>query len=169
MDSETPELNESDLDATAQKVMAAFAARPTLAHGRSRLYRPRDGGTSVVIEFASPTGDDWREASIWIDERGNPSIAFAGWHTHADLFEGDFDAGLSQMLQFLERILADRVLLEPSIVKEPPYIVLDLDDEYEVLDTLTHPRLPLPPKYFSWSGAGDVRVDELRARFESRL
>lgn len=148
------DLDRGVLNEVSARVLHAFERRPNASLARRSMSRAADGSWNVEIVLPSPTGDERLDACVWIDERGTPSIEFAGSHTHADLFEDDEVRALDALLTFLDRIVAGRVLVSRSVMfaGEVSAFFVDLDDTYDEANALDESLRPLR----SWSGRHDV-------------
>jgi hypothetical protein len=159
------ELDESKLDHTSQMVLREFAEHPLRRCSNLQMDSATGRNWSLLISIQSQTGDRRRDISIWLDEKGIPSIEFGGWHTHADLWDDDLVSGLRKMLAYLERIAIGEIVLAetPTVGDGIPFQVVDLCDREAVLEELTSPRKPANMKLLSWSGAGDCELGDLQA------
>lgn len=161
---ETAEVDVSKLDEPSRRLLAALGDHPIRSRIRFLMEKLADGTWSLVGKVPSPTGDQRRAISLWLDENRVPTLEFGAWHSHADLWDPGPDMGLRRMLDYLERITDGEIVLAelPTIGNGMPFRVIDLSDREEVLDELTSPDVPPQMKLLSWSGAEDAVLDDLR-------
>ncbi len=151
MDRRIAELDESKLDETSRMVLSVFADHRLRRCSNLQMESVAEGNWSLLVRIPSPTGDRRRAISIWLDEKGVPTIEFGGWHTHADLCDKDITSGLRKMLAYLERIADGEIVLaeSPTVGEGVPFRVADLCDREEVLDELTSPSTSASMKLLS--------------------
>lgn len=163
---DTADVDVLKLDGASRKLLVELEGHPVRRCTNLLMEHLPDGTWSLVAKVPSPTGESRRNISIWLDENRVPSFEFGAWHSHADLWDPDPDVGLRRMLDYLERITDGEVLLAelPILANGLPFRVLDVTDRDEILDEVTAPSSKGTMKLFSWSGAEDVTLDELRNR-----
>ena len=64
----------------ARQLLARF---PNL---RTNAVMERDAGRewwSLVVKVAALSGEPDAKLVVWVEDGGEPSVAFGGWHTHA--------------------------------------------------------------------------------------
>ena len=146
-------------------MLSAFATHPAHRIAKLAMEPGENGSWSLLIQIPSPTKEPRRQVELCLvgGERC-PTLGFGGWHTHADLWDRDPDAGLRLMLDYLTRILAGAILLceAPTGAGGLPHIVIDAADREAVLDHATSPDVPAHSKLLSWSGAHDLALDDER-------
>jgi hypothetical protein len=135
--------------AFAEQLFARFPAWSTLASP--------DASGSITVDVPSPAGDPERRLRFWM-ERGEPSVAVGGWHTHAGLWPSR-DAWFA----FIEDILCDRTLFLVIPGHPASWSILEDPVEEEIADVLTDPSAPREVRVLSWSGSRDriVRMSDL--------
>jgi len=159
------ELDESTLDEISRLVLREFADHPARSVSVVSMESRPEGAESIVIAIPSPTGDNRRAISIWLDEKLVPTLEFGAWHTHADLWDKDLRSGLQMMLAYLKRITDGEILLaESPTVAGGLFRVIDVCDREEVLEELTSPHNLPSMRLLSWSGAEDRDLSDFREK-----
>lgn len=163
---ERAELNRAKLDEPSLLLLAALEQHPARLVTNVLMEARPDGRWTLLANAPSPTGDSRRSISLWIDEKGVPSMAFGSWHTHADLWDAEIGMGTRKMLDYLERITNGEILLAgaPTLESGDLFRVIDVRDAHQLLDELTAPENPPDMRVFSWSGTEDTSLAELRVR-----
>ena len=136
-----------------------FDRLPDLRFSASMVAEQNDEKFDLVIDLASPTGDDKRKLRIWVDETGEPSIGFGDWHTHENVLTADSQIrnNNSDLIDLIEAIITDNfVLIQDIGGKHDGFLgVLDLKSEGAIEEELTSKYSPGRIRIISWSGNGD--------------
>jgi len=144
-----------------------FARIPWLRTHARPDPRTSESPHDLFIQVASPTGDDRRLLTIWMQD-GEPSIGFGDWHTHATVWGADKPGQeCSAIIDLVQAILEDDfVLIEDVGGEYSGHVgVLDRRNEDDLLDELTSKWSPGRVRMKSWTGSVDKEggLDDLES------
>ena len=137
-----------------------FAGVPWLADHATFDSRASQPPHDLLVQLRSPTGDDGRMLTIWMED-GEPSVEFGAWHTHATVW-GAARPGeeIMAIIELIQAIVADEfVLIEDVGGEHSGHIgVLDRRNKDDILDELTSKWSPGRVRIKSWTGSVDEEI-----------
>jgi hypothetical protein len=153
-------LDESVLTDESQVFARQFFARfPEL---RAYATMERDVGRerwSLVVKVPALSGDPDAHLVVWVEDRGEPSVAFGGWHTHASVWAAKprESSQPHDLLDLVAGIFSERFIGCQDVGGTAPgsATILDLAVEDAVLDELTSRYSPGRVRLLSWTGRCD--------------
>ena len=136
-----------------------FARYPDL---QAHAVMEREAGReqwSLVVKVPAPSGESDAELVVWVEDGGEPSVAFGGWHTHATVWAAEDSEGSEhhQLLQLVAGILCDRFIACQDVGGIAPgsATILDLAVADAVLEELTSKYSAGKVRLISWTGSCD--------------
>lgn len=139
-----------------------FEHLPALESYATMVKSVNEETFDLFLEMSSPTGDEDRNLTIWIDESDEPSVGFGTWHTHASVWQvgTDHPDDIDAIIDLVGAILNDEFVLIKDVGGEYDGHtgIIDLRQKDSLAEELTSRYSPGKVKVLSWTGARDSEI-----------
>ncbi|MDB4927733.1 MAG: hypothetical protein JWM10_217 [Myxococcaceae bacterium] len=160
---ETSSLDQSVLTDESRVFMRQLFARfPDL---QAYATMERDLGReqwSLVVKVPALSGDPDARLVVWVEDGGEPGLAFGGWHTHASVWAAEprESSQSNDLLDLVAGIFSERFIGCQDVGGTAPgsATILDLAVEDAVLNEITSEYSPGRVRLLSWAGRCDGSI-----------